>query len=151
MGRQSGDRLSSYISVPDTPPPPPTRVVRRASIREPTPPRTVRERTPLRESPPRQDRDEMTPITEAASPARRRTMPSLAAAAKQANIDKQTIDILKTSVASLRSQLGKVKEVADNERLAVRALRRERHADIKAAREEETKKYDCLLAELKNR
>ena len=78
-------------------------------------------------------------------------MPSLAAAAKQANIDKQTIDILKTSVASLRSQLGKVKEVADNERLAVRALRRERHADIKAAREEETKKYDCLLAELKNR
>jgi len=151
MGRQSGDRLSSYISVPDTPPPPPTRVVRRASIREPTPPRTVRERTPLRESPPRQDRDEMTPITEAASPARRRTMPSLAAAAKQANIDKQTIEILKTSVASLRSQLGKVKEVADNERLAVRALRRERHADIKAAREEETKKYDCLLAELKNR
>jgi len=151
MGRQSGDRLSSYISVPDTPPPPPTRVVRRASIREPTPPRTVRERTPLRESPPRQDREEMTPITEAASPARRRTMPSLAAAAKQANIDKQTIEILKTSVASLRSQLGKVKEVADNERLAVRALRRERHADIKAAREEETKKYDCLLAELKNR
>jgi len=93
----------------------------------------------------------MTPITEAASPARRRTMPSLAAAAKQANIDKQTIEILKTSVASLRSQLGKVKEVADNERLAVRALRRERHADIKAAREEETKKYDCLLVELKNR
>ena len=83
--------------------------------------------------------------------ARRRTMPSLAAAAKQANIDKQTIEILKTSVASLRSQLGKVKEVADNERLAVRALRRERHADIKAAREEETKKYDCLLVELKNR
>merc|ERR1719233_1790763 len=109
-----------------------------ASIREPTPPRTVRERTPLRESPPRQDRDEMTPITEAASPPRRRTMPSLAAAAKQANIDKQTIEILKTSVASLRSQLGKVKEVADNERLAVRALRRERHADIKAAREGET-------------
>merc|ERR1712013_346138 len=32
-----------------------------------------------------------------------------------------------------------------------RALRRERHADIKAAREEETKKYDCLLVELKNR
>jgi len=78
-------------------------------------------------------------------------MPSLAAAAKQANIDKQTIEILKTSVASLRSQLVKVKEVAENERLAVRALRRERHADIKAAREEETKKYDCLLAELKNR
>jgi len=44
-----------------------------------------------------------------------------------------------------------VKEVAENERLAVRALRRERHADIKAAREDETKKYDCLLAELKNR
>jgi len=152
MGRQSGDRLSSYISVPDTPPTqPPTRVVRRASVREPTPPRLVRERTPLRESPPRMDRDEMAPITEAASPAKRRTMPSLAAAAKQANIDKQTIDILKTSVASLRSQLVNVKEVAENERLAVRALRRERHADIKAAREDETKKYDCLLAELKNR
>ena len=69
MGRQSGDRLSSYISVPDTPPAqPPTRVVRRASVREPTPPRLVRERTPLRESPPRMDRDEMAPITEAASP-----------------------------------------------------------------------------------
>jgi len=122
-------------------------------VREPTPPRSVRERTPLRESPGRQDREEMTPITEAAvaSPGKRRTMPSLAAAAKQANIDKQTIEILKTSVASLRSQLVKVKEVAENERLAVRTLRRERHADIKAAREEETKKYDCLLAELKNR
>lgn len=122
-------------------------------MREPTPPRSVRERTPLRESPGRQDREEMTPITEAAvpSPGKRRTMPSLAAAAKQANIDKQTIEILKTSVASLRSQLVKVKEVAENERLAVRTLRRERHADIKAAREEETKKYDCLLAELKNR
>jgi len=122
-------------------------------VREPTPPRSVRERTPLRESPGRQDRDEMTPITEAAvaSPGKRRTMPSLAAAAKQANIDKQTIEILKTSVASLRSQLVKVKEVAENERLAVRTLRRERHADVKAAREEETKKYDCLLAELKNR
>ena len=78
-------------------------------------------------------------------------MPSLAAAAKQANIDKQTIDILKTSVVSLRSQLVAVKEVAENEKLAVRALRRERHADIKAAREEETKKSDCLLAEQKNR
>ena len=78
-------------------------------------------------------------------------MPSRPSAAKQANIDKQTIDILKSTVASLRAQLVQTKEVAENERLAVRALRRERHADIKAAREEETKKYECLLAELKNR
>eukprot|EP00092_Neocalanus_flemingeri_P060393 GFUD01072374.1.p1 GENE.GFUD01072374.1~~GFUD01072374.1.p1 ORF type:complete len:2138 (-),score=539.44 GFUD01072374.1:426-6839(-) len=156
MGRQSGDRLSSYISVADTPPaeqrePPPPRVIRRASVREPTPPRLLRERTPLRDSPPRMDRDEMSPITQASSPAKKRLMPSRPSAAKQANIDKQTIDILKSTVASLRSQMVQTKEVAENERLAVRSLRRERHADIKAAREEETKKYDCLLAELKNR
>jgi len=105
----------------------------------------------MRESPPRMDRDEMTPITEAILPAKKRSIPSRGSAAKQANIDKQTIDILKSTVASLRSQLEQAKDATENERLAVRALRRERHADIKAARDEETKKYDCLLTELKNR
>jgi len=117
-------------------------------MRELTPPGP-----PTRDSPPRLDRDEMSPISQAAPACsgKRRTMPSLAAAAKQANIDKQTIEILKNSVASLRSQLVKSKEATENEKLAVRALRRERHADIKAAKEEEIKKYDNLLAELKNR
>jgi hypothetical protein len=61
------------------------------------------------------------------------------------------VPLLQALLYQLRSDLNTTRMALDSERAAVRALKRDRAAEIKAVREEEAEKCRNLLSDLKSR
>jgi hypothetical protein len=61
------------------------------------------------------------------------------------------VPLLQALLNQLRSDLNATRKALDSERAAIRALKRDRAAEIKAVREEEAEKSRNILSDLKSR